>query len=183
VLTNGIATERIILQPFAPDAFEAAYTWFGDPYVMRYTPTGPDRSREQTRRRLAEYAEHQALYGFSKWAIALPGGDLIGDAGLLHTKDSGEIELGFRLMRNQWGRGYATEVATAWVEAAREQFSLPRVMAFAHPDNGASLRILEKVGFRYSRYGVMLGMQAVVYESELSPVAISHKSEPSRLRR
>ena len=53
-----IETSRLILRPFESSDVEAAFAWFGDPIVMRFTPTGPDTSIEQTKARLASYQEH-----------------------------------------------------------------------------------------------------------------------------
>ena len=66
-----IDTSRLILRPFESDDVEAAFGWLGDPTVMRFTPTGPDTSIEQTKARLANYQEHQTVHGFSKWIICL----------------------------------------------------------------------------------------------------------------
>jgi len=46
-------TRRLILRPFESEDAEAAFVWFGDPIVMRFTPAGPDTSIEQTKARLA----------------------------------------------------------------------------------------------------------------------------------
>jgi len=94
---------------------EAAFTWFGDPVVMQLTVTGPDQSIEDTRRRLTYFEEHQRVRGFSKWIIldAVAGG-AIGDSGLLVQEEYGWIDLGFRLAQQYWGRGLATEAASAW---------------------------------------------------------------------
>ena len=169
-METKIETARLTLRPFESEDLAVAHGWFGDAEVMRYTPAGPDPSFERTRERLAGYRQHQADHGFSKWAIALPNGSLIGDGGLYHLEETGEIELGFRLGRTHWGHGYASEVAEAWVGAARERFSLQRITAFAHPNNAASHRVLEKTGFRVHGRGVVLGMVAVLYELRMAQV-------------
>src|SRR5258708_7145986 len=79
-LRATIETSRLILRPFESGDVGAAFTWFGNPIVMRFTPTGPDTSIEQTKARLAKYQEHQTAHGFSKWSIlyrrlGLPIGD------------------------------------------------------------------------------------------------------------
>ena len=51
-----IETRRLILRPFKSDDVEAAFAWFGDPIVMRFTPSGPDTSIEQTKARLARFS-------------------------------------------------------------------------------------------------------------------------------
>jgi [ribosomal protein S5]-alanine N-acetyltransferase len=53
-----IETSRLSLRPFESTDAEAAFGWFGDPVVMRFTPTGPDTSIGQTNTRLAKYREH-----------------------------------------------------------------------------------------------------------------------------
>jgi RimJ/RimL family protein N-acetyltransferase len=53
-----IHTARLVLRPFELSDVEAAFTWFGDPVVMQFTVTGPDKSVEDTRRRLAFFEEH-----------------------------------------------------------------------------------------------------------------------------
>ena len=62
-----IETERLILRPFEAVDAQAAYGWFGDPVVMRFTPGGPDKGIEETTTRLANYREHQIARGFGKW--------------------------------------------------------------------------------------------------------------------
>lgn len=72
------------MRPFEPEDVEEAFTWFGDPVVMRFIPGGPDTSMEKTKKRLAEYQEHQTAHGFSKWIILdRRSGCGIGYSGLL----------------------------------------------------------------------------------------------------
>lgn len=154
-----------MLQPFSEDDAGAAFGWLGDPAVMRYIPSGLDASVEDTRKRIATYREHQAAHGFSRWVIRERGsGLLIGDSGLLELEAVGGIDLGFRLAASHWGKGFATEVAAAWIRAAVEEFHLPRLFAFSHPANVASLRVLGKVGFRRTGVGRVMGMDAVTFE-------------------
>jgi len=114
-----IETSRLILRPFESSDVEAAFAWFGDPIVMRFTPTGPDTSLDQTKARLTSYQEHQTTHGFSKWIILDRRlGCAIGDSGLLELREYACIDLGFRLVQRYWGKGLATEAASAWVHAA-----------------------------------------------------------------
>src|SRR5215472_13940984 len=143
-----IETERLILRPFAVADTEAAFGWFGDPIVMRFTPSGPDGSIEQTEARLANYREHQIAHGFSKWMILERRSKLpIGDSGLLLLKEYGWIDLGFRLAQPYWGKGLAAEAASAWVRAAFGELHLKRLTAMVHPENVASIRVLAKLRF------------------------------------
>ncbi len=159
-----IETSRLILRPFESGDVGAAFTWFGNPIVMRFTPTGPDTSIEQTKARLAKYQEHQSAHGFSKWIILDRRlGRAIGDSGLLVLQEYGWIDLGFRLAQPHWGKGLATEVASVWVRAAFDDFHIDRLTAIVHPENFASIRVLEKLGFLSERRDTIMGMNSIVF--------------------
>jgi len=159
-----IETERLILRPFEVADTEAAFCWFGDPVVMRFTPNGPDASIEQTKARLANYRDHQIAHGFSKWMILDRRSELpIGDSGLLVPGEQGWIDLGFRLAQQYWGKGLATEAGYAWVRVAFDELHIDRLGAFAHPKNAASIRVLEKLGFRAERCHTVMGMDSIVF--------------------
>lgn len=163
-MQENLDTERLTLRPFSAEDAETAFQWFGDGEVMQFTPTGPDASLEHTRNRLATYCEHQANHGFSKWLVKeRRSGEPIGDSGLLVLPESGEIDLGFRFLKRFWGRGFATEAAAAWIYAAFTLLALQRITAFSHPENVASLRVLEKLGFHRLGEGPVMGMEAISF--------------------
>lgn len=180
---DSLETKRLILRPFEPSDVQAAFGWFGDPNVMRFVPRGPDSVIEQTRERIAKYREHQIAYGFSKWIVLdrlthTP----IGDSGLLNTQffhplDDGWIDLGFRFAQPYWGRGLATEVANAWVDAAFNQVHLERLTAIVHPENAASLRVLAKFNFGEERRDIIFGMDAIILTRDREPRRGSPGSE------
>jgi len=147
-----IETGRLVLRPFESGDVGAAFAWFGDPIVMRFTPNGPDTSIELTKARLANYQEHQTEHGFSRWIVLdRHSGRPIGDSGLLALQEYGWIDLGFRLAQPYWGQGLATEAASAWIQAAFDDFHIDRLTAFAHPANVASIRVLAKLRFHAER--------------------------------
>lgn len=163
-MQTRIETSRLILRPFEPQDAQAAFQWFGDPVVMRFTPTGPDKSIEETITRLADYQNHQKAHGFSKWLILeRDSGIAIGDSGLYLLPEYGWVDLGFRFAQPCWGKGLATEVASAWVRAAFDEFRVGRLGAFVHPENLASIRVLEKVGFHAERRDKVRGMDSIVF--------------------
>lgn len=96
-------------------------------------------------------AAHWELHGFGKW-IALVDGQPVGRGGLNVTFLDGrpEVEIGWAVAREEWGRGIATRIALAALEEART-LGLHGVVAFTRPDNGASLRVIEKAGLRRER--------------------------------
>ena len=133
-----LVTPRLRLRPFVPEDAEVVFRYRSDPDVMRYIPSGPDKSIEETQKILDRFIQHHEKYGFSKWAAELrETGELIGDSGLLLLEEGPDFELGYRFAREYWGEGLATECGRAWLEAAFSNFGLDRVVAFAHPDNAA----------------------------------------------
>jgi [ribosomal protein S5]-alanine N-acetyltransferase len=166
-----LETSRLILRPFQPGDVEAAFGWFGDPIVMRFTPTGPDTCIDHTKARLANYQAHQSTHGFSKWIILeRQSGCAIGDSGLLKLEEHGWIDLGFRLAQPYWGQGLATEAASAWVRAAFDHFRIERLTALVHPENLASIRVLEKLRFQPERRDTIMGMKSILYSLDAKDV-------------
>ena len=166
-----IETERLLLRPFAPGDAEAAFQSFGDPAVMRFISGGPDTSVAATHERLLKYARHQEEHGFSKWAVVCKeSGQLVGDSGLMWLPDSSDVELGYRFRRNCWGRGYATEAARAWLHSAFEYTALHSVIAFTHPDNRFSIRVMEKLGMIPRGKARYYDMDVLVYVATKSEV-------------
>jgi len=87
----------------------------------------------------------------------------MGDSGLLVLEEYGWIDLGFRLAQEHWGRGLATEAASAWVNVAFDGLHMRRLGAFAHPKNAASIRVLQKLGFQVERRDTVMGMDSIVF--------------------
>lgn len=89
------------------------------------------------------------------WAANVPWGiyeretgELVGDCSLFHAEEHDAWELAYGVNRARWGRGYATEAARACVAYGFEELGLERIVADVDPANAASVRVLEKCGFR-----------------------------------
>src|SRR6516165_8300486 len=133
-MRTRIETSRLNPRPFELSDVEVPFEWLHDPIVMRFPPTGPDKSPQQTTARVAGFIEHQKTHGFSKWLnLDRDSTVAIGDSGLLVLPDYGWVDLGFRLAQSYWGKGLATELASAWVRAAFDKFHLTQLGAFVHP--------------------------------------------------
>lgn len=152
------------MRPMTKADAEVWFSWRRDPEVMRFASMGPDPDLETTIDRLERAMAIDAKFGFSKWLVLdRATGEPIGDAGLLPTPDSTDFELGYRLRRDQWGKGLATEIANAWVEHAREHLHLPHLVAFTLPGHTASQRVLEKAGFRRTGEQIVYGAPSILY--------------------
>ncbi|MDZ4404288.1 bifunctional GrpB family protein/GNAT family N-acetyltransferase [Prosthecobacter sp.] len=159
-----IETERTRLRLFEDADAEHAFTWLSDPEVMRFIPSGPDATLDDTRRRIAAYRAHQDRHGFSKQLIIhRESSQAIGDAGLYHLPDGKRIELGFRIAKSRWAQGYAVEVGRAWLAWFDTHLADEPLFADVHPDHRRSQRVLEKLGFCRSYEETVFGMSMLIY--------------------
>lgn len=150
-----LATERMRLRRFTPGDVDNLYELDSDPEVMRFltngrpTPYGVVRD-ELLPRILAEY-ERSDRHG--RWAaVERSTGRFLGWFSLdLPDGDPDQADLGYRLRREFWGRGLATEGARALVRSAFAERGLRRVFATTMAVNLASRRVMEKAGLRYVR--------------------------------
>lgn len=166
-MTPPRAGARLVLRTFtradAPAAHERIY---GDPQVMRHVGHGPVRDLAATEALLAAYAAHHARHGFGFRAVEeLASGRLVGDAGFERTV-RGEVELGYTLARDAWGRGYATEAGELCLAEARE-LGLSQLVGVVDVGNPASVRVLEKLGFRPDGERIAYGRPHLVLRRRL----------------
>lgn len=159
-------TERLRLRQWSEADLDALAEMDADPDVMRYIGDGSTGTRERTaaalgRVRAAWDERGHGLFAAEETAT----GELVGWVGLAVPAFLPEVmpavEIGWRLRRRSWGRGYATEAARevlafAFGEAESESEAeadnrLERVVSICHVDNHASLRVMTKLGMRYDR--------------------------------
>lgn len=144
--TEGPRTERLRLRQMTVDDAEAALAFNSDPEVMRYTCEPIWDSLEKARAMLEAYPDFDTV-GYGRWAMVHRQDDrVIGFCGLKWLEDLREVDLGYRLLREYWGRGLATEACRATLRFGFEVIGLKRVIALVVPENLASIRVLEKCG-------------------------------------
>jgi len=158
-------SDRLLFRPFTLRDAEAAFEIFGDAEVMRYSVSGQDQSLEATAARVERYAGQNAASGFAPWAIVETASEsLVGLCGLMRLKGGNDVEIAYRLRRDCWGKGIATEAARAWLDCAFSQLRLPRIVAFVDPANTASVGVVVKIGMRFVEDCRYEGMPVGKYE-------------------
>jgi RimJ/RimL family protein N-acetyltransferase len=120
-----------------------------DPEVMRYFPSLIDE--EQSRASVDFWMKQFAERGWSNWAVELKDTDeFIGFVGLWTPKltmpFSPCVEIGWRLARRFWGRGYATEGANASLRVGFEQLGLTEIVSYTALPNAPSRAVMERIG-------------------------------------
>ena len=162
-----IETERLLLRPFARDDLDEFASINADAAVMRYIGDGKPQTRAQTEMRLNAILNHWTQHGFGLWAVVDKASNaLSGFCGLQYLDNTAEIEVGYRLARQFWGLGYATEAAAATLRYAFEVLGLDRIVAVVQPENVASQSVIEKIGLRYVK-------DARFYNSDVEYYAIT----------
>lgn len=161
-----LETERLLMRKFTIEDAQLIYDLNLDPEVIRYTGD-PVKDIEHARQVLENTILPQyALYNHGRWAVLVkPDLKFIGWCGLKARPERNEIDLGYRFIKEAWGKGYATEAAFACLKYGFEQLGLKRIVGRAMPQNVASLRVLEKCGMQYIGEDIVDGHPAKTYEA------------------
>lgn len=143
-----IETERLHLVRIGLEHLDALVELDSDPEVMRYINGGEPTSRQTY---VDELLPRMMAYGDRPFGfLAAYEGDRF--VGWFHLRpsvaDDAILELGYRLRRDAWGRGLATEGGRALVRYAFEELDQPAVDACADPRNAGSIRVMVKCGMR-----------------------------------
>ena len=147
-----LETPRLALRRLALEDAAELYRIYSDPETMRFMGSPPDSVEEERRNILSHIANHYEKHGVGLWATVLKGrGELVGRCGLMRKRIGGaeEVEIGYLLGREYWGRGLATEAAGAILQLGLEGYRYGRIVAVIDPANGASIRVAERVGMSY----------------------------------
>jgi [ribosomal protein S5]-alanine N-acetyltransferase len=144
---NILETQRLLLREFVPEDVDALAAVLSDPEAMRFYPAPLDLAAvaawiERARRRYADA-------GHGLWAMILKSsGELIGDCGLTRQIVDGadEIEIGYHVRRDLWGRGYAPEAARACQDYGFTRLGVDHLISLIRPENLPSRRVAEKTG-------------------------------------
>ncbi|GIJ44917.1 hypothetical protein Val02_18030 [Virgisporangium aliadipatigenens] len=151
-----LTTERLVLRRFTADDVDLLVELDADPEVLRHVPDGRATPRAEVEAELLpRYLAYYEVYrGFGFFAAQeRASGEFLGWFHLRPPEgaDFVDAELGYRLRRSAWGKGFATEGARALVELAFVELGARRVHAGTMTANTASRRVLEKAGLRLVR--------------------------------
>jgi RimJ/RimL family protein N-acetyltransferase len=143
-------TQRLVIRTLSLNDVPELTKILSDPDVMKYSIRGV--CDEAATRRFIDWCLKCYLsHRIGPWALIEKGSDkLVGFCGVSPEEVNGveEIGLGYRLAKQYWGMGLATEAVQAVLRVAFSQKQFASVVAVIEPDNGASLKVAEKAGFR-----------------------------------
>ena len=149
-----IETDRLILRGHRADDFTDSLALWTDPEVTRFIGGRPS-TQEEVWSRLLRYVGHWSLLGFGYWVISEKETDrFVGEVGFANFRRVIEPslddipEIGCALAPHSHGKGYATEAARAAIAWGDAHFGYVRTACIIAPENGPSIRVAEKCGYR-----------------------------------
>lgn len=157
-MVDGLCTARMRMRRFTAADVDDLAALHGDPLVMRYIGTGRPEPRAVVEREtlpaLLRDGRHPSGGPGTLAAVERSTGGFLGWFALGPARSTGlgdGVELGYRLRRSAWGRGYATEGVLALVRAGFTEPGIERVVATTMSVNTRSRRVLEKAGLSLVR--------------------------------
>jgi ribosomal-protein-alanine N-acetyltransferase len=163
--STNLTTTRCVLRPITPGDTARLHGLWSSPGVRRFLWDDEIIPIARTR---AAIEQSQAM--FTEQACGLWGvrpsasPNLIGFAGLWPFRDPPDLELLYGVTEQRWGQGYAAETAHAVMTHCFETLDMPVIRASTDVANTASVRVLEKLGFRCVRRSTVNGLDTVFYE-------------------
>jgi [ribosomal protein S5]-alanine N-acetyltransferase len=149
-LNLPIGTARLSLREFVKSDFDDIHAYSSDPRVTKYLFFGP-RDENSTADYLEGLLASQEEVPRTRFELAveeLESGRVIGACDL-SLIERNVVDLGYMLREADWGKGYATEIALALVDAAFFDLRADRIISTVDVNNQASIRVLEKIGMRW----------------------------------
>jgi ribosomal-protein-alanine N-acetyltransferase len=149
-LNLPIRTARLTLREFVKTDFDAVFAYSSDPRVTKYLFFGP-RDQDSTADYLDGLLASQEEVPRTRFELAVEearSGRVIGACDL-SVIERNVVDLGYMLGLADWGKGYATEIALALVDAAFYDLRAERIISTVDVNNQASMRVLEKIGMRW----------------------------------
>jgi RimJ/RimL family protein N-acetyltransferase len=147
-----VESERLIFREFTLDDLPELIEQRSDPDVAKFLGGTKLQNPEALAKRIRFYMSCYKTHGFGMSAMLWrPTGEMIGSAGLQPLDGTDEIEVGYSMVKEYWGKGIGTEAARAWMDHGFRNHGLDRIVAVAHTENTASRHIMEKLGMTYEK--------------------------------
>ena len=155
-MCERLITERLLLRQWKDEDRRIFAAINSDPEVMRYFP------RTFTIRESDAFVDFNteciAKQGWGSWAVEnINTGEFIGYVGFAYPADwhpcAGQLEIGWRLARRHWGRGYATEAAAFALGVGFDAFAFEQVISFTAVCNLPSVNVMKKIGMHQDNVG------------------------------
>jgi ribosomal-protein-alanine N-acetyltransferase len=163
-----LETPRLILRELSVSDTQDFYDLNSNPNVIKYTGDEAFSSITDAKDFLINYSDYERN-GFGRWAVIEKNSrNFLGWCGLKF--DGKETDIGFRFFEEHWGKGYATESALACLNYGFQELGLSEIIGRAMKENLASIKVLEKIGMKYSsemEFSLHPGVLYKIHPSEM----------------
>lgn len=128
------------------------YKLLSDPDIVKFL-SGKTQTKQQVRDYLDQHIKHYQKHGLCLFDIyTKDSNEFMGDAGLIYAglnDKNKNIEVGYRLLKEHWGKGYATEITKAFLDWGFNKVHLDKIFAYINPKNAASHNVAKKCNMKY----------------------------------
>jgi RimJ/RimL family protein N-acetyltransferase len=150
-MKQKIESDRLLLRPFKQGDEEAVFAFAGNKEVAKYTGDKICENLAEAKKIITDvwYKDYEQ-FGYGRWAVIYkPDNKLIGFCGLKYLSEANITDLGYRFLPQYWHKGIATESSKMILDYSYKNFEIDTLFGFVMPENPASAKVLEKVGFSY----------------------------------
>ena len=163
---NICQTSRLILRKFNENDVDQLLSFRSDPEVMRFSISGPETRVDIQTKYLPSSFRRYSRDGLGQWAVVRKSdGICVGECGICVQEVNGkrEFEISYRIRRDCWGNGLATEAARACCEYGFNSAGLHRLISIIESGNAASVRVAEKMGMTLEKRALFHGIPVLIY--------------------
>ncbi|HMT29882.1 MAG TPA: GNAT family N-acetyltransferase [Bacteroidia bacterium] len=158
-----LETERCLLREMHPQDSLSIFLLNLHPDIFKFTTDPPFKNVSEAKKFLEKYDSYTRT-GMGRWAIELKETkQFIGWCGLKLILEENEVDIGYRLLPEFWGSGYAVETALACCNKGLNEFGLKRIVARIHKENLRSIRVAEKMKMVYEKDLIYAGVPWLNY--------------------
>lgn len=145
----SLETSRLLLRPLSADDVDFVFEHFADPDVNRYLLDEESLTTHAQAQAIVDFYLAPGTKSYNRWIIVRKLDQLpIGTCGFHRWHAAHHrSELGYDLAKSSWKQGVMTEALSVVLQYGFEHMQLNRIEAFVYPDNDASIRLLERLGF------------------------------------
>jgi len=160
-----LESDRLYLREIAEDDLHLLFELHSDPEVMKFIRPA-EKTLDETRATMQRiFRTNDYANGIGVWICHEKISDeFIGWYVLKPLENTSDIEIGYRLLKKHWKKGYATEMSRELLKYCFNDRKLSKIAAATHPDNKASQHVLEKIGLKYVRRQMINNINACIYE-------------------
>lgn len=144
-------SERIYIRETKLSDIDRMYEIYAEPEITRYMEGLYENKNDEIEFTKSYIENMYKFYEYGMWTVCLFDGTIIGRAGLCHREVDGQmqLEVGYVIAKEYQGKGYGTEAVEMAIAYGKKRLGLKFVNAFVLPQNKSSIKVLEKLNFKY----------------------------------